>query len=111
MVSNDEIRARAQRGTYYVSDAINDPALDLDRRWANTDSPSRRTAHTYFDYVFSGQDISVYIDGMDVDEACIPIMEFAFNIEQQKVPVYGFWSYSYDSIMRGSRLVSGAIRI
>lgn len=86
-----------------------DPALDL--AWGQTRGTAR-APHTYFDYVFTGQDVIAYIEGStDPQKECIPIIELGFNIEQQKVPVYGFWDYTFSSVMRGTRMISGVISI
>ena len=82
---------------------------DLDLQWSRAEGV-KRTPHTYFDYVFTGQDILAYIEGTEMEE-CIPVIEMGFNIEQQKVPVFGFWSHTFDGMMRGTRMVSGVIRI
>lgn len=82
-----------------------DPELDL--VWAKS-APSDEG---YFAYHFSGNDIQVYIEGLDKTDACdLPIMDMAFQIQQQKVPVYGFWSYTFDAMMRGTRIVTGQFR-
>lgn len=85
-----------------------DPTIDA--QWANTYNETR-SLNTYFDYFFSGQDIQVYIDGIDKPdpEAELPILQLAIEIEQMKKPVYGFWSYTFDQVMRGTRIVSGAM--
>ena len=81
-----------------------------DAFWS-TGAEQQKASNTYFDYYFTGQDIRVYIDGVDDPGSEIPIMDFAWNASQKKIPVYGFWSYRYDHIMRGNRIVSGAFRI
>lgn len=86
---------------------------DIDKQWAY---PEQKTpgSNTYFDYYFSGQDAMIFIDGAEqtIDRIPqIPMLEFSFNIKQEKTPIYGFWSYSFDAIMRGTRVVSGVFRI
>jgi len=86
-----------------------DPALDI--KWSK-DANGQLAASSYYDYYFSGQDVCVYVDGAESSEyGELPIMDFAFNIQQQKTPVYGFWSYTYDAVMRGTRIVTGQFRI
>lgn len=65
--------------------------------------------NNYWDYYFSGQDVKIYVDGTEDDAEFrhLPIQEFAFSVSQQKNPVYGFWSYTYDAVMRGQRIVGG----
>jgi len=89
-----------------------DPETDF--IWGNYFGEDRHPL-TYFDYYFTGQDISVSIDGLQTfnnsDPTGSPFLDLAFNVQQNKVPVYGFWSYIYDEVMRGTRLVTGAFRI
>lgn len=94
----------------YLGDYYSEPLLDL--IWGYQYN-STKAPHTYFDYYFSGQDINVYLDGLQAPTniAPLPIMEFSFGIQQQKQPVYGFWSYTHDAVMRGTRIVNGQFRI
>lgn len=78
-----------------------------DAIWAKTAEESIRPS-SYYDYFFTGQDMVCYIEGV---RGALDIMEFAFNVQQQKVPVYGFWSYTHDNVMRGVRTVTGAFRV
>jgi hypothetical protein len=84
----------------------------VDEVWAKGARRSR-APHQYFDYYFAGQDMLVYIDGVEDDPefSTIPILEMGFNVEQQKMPVYGFWDYTYSGVMRGNRIVTGAFTI
>lgn len=84
-----------------------------DETWARMSTDSAKPSN-YFDYYFSGQDIKVRIaeiSASDPDFGDMPIVQLSFNIEQEKQPIYGFWSYVYDAVMRGTRLVSGAFSI
>lgn len=65
----------------------------------------------YYDYYFSGEDVRIYIDGLFAPEYELDIATFGFNIRQEKQPLYGFWSYNYDAMMYGSRLINGEITI
>lgn len=89
------------------STAIDVLNKDLDYRWAlnqtNTSAPK-----SYYDYYFSGQDILIYVDGV---EDQLPIEGLAFQVEQKKTPLYGAHSYTYDAVMRGNRIISGSFRI
>lgn len=83
---------------------------DIDLQWAGkTDDTSK--FNSYYDYFFTGEDVKIYIDGLfdSVDE--LEIASFAFSITQQKAPLYGFWSYNYDVMMTGTRIVSGEMTI
>lgn len=60
----------------------------------------------YYDYYFTGEDVKIYIDGLFDAGDELDIASFAFGITQQKAPLYGFWSYNYDVMMVGTRIVS-----
>lgn len=62
----------------------------------------------YFDYFYTGQDVNVQIEAT---ENILPIYSFGYNIQQQKTPLYGFWSYTYDAMLRGTRIVTGAFSL
>ena len=91
--------------------AVFDTAAD--HIWAH-DAKRSKSPNSYFDYYYTGQDIKIYIDGTN-DEAplqsSVPIMQFAFKVTQQKSPLYGYASYAYDTMMRGTRIVNGVFRI
>lgn len=105
-------RTRRQRGGGLVSDPLQVVNPEIDYMWAQGQVNSK-APHNYFDYFFTGQDIKVYIDGADLSEygSHMPVMQLGFNIQQQKQPLYGFASYTYDAIMRGNRVVSGVMRL
>lgn len=86
---------------------------NVDNLWGGSGNDFQHPQQSYWDYYFSGQDIRVFVDGTEEDPQFrnLPIIELAFNEEQQKQPVYGFWSSTYDSVMRGTRIVSGAFSI
>jgi hypothetical protein len=85
---------------------LSDPVED--EIWARSSRSGVRPSN-YFDYFFTGQDIQVrFAELPDVD---LPMIQFAFSIEQEKQPVYGYWDYTYAAVMRGTRLVSGAFTI
>src|SRR4051812_9269973 len=86
-----------------------DPMIDA--QWAGY-NPSN-APNSYFDYYFSGQDIQVFIDGLEgyPEFATLPISDFGYNITQQKMPIYGFWSYTFDAMARGSRVINGTFRL
>jgi len=64
----------------------------------------------YFDYFYTGQDIRVKIDGLD-DNEHLPVYSFGYQIQQQKQPLYGYASYVYDAVLRGTRVVAGAFSL
>jgi hypothetical protein len=82
-----------------------------DAQWAGYDTTD--APNSYFDYYFSGQDIQVFIDGIEAisEFAILPISDFSFNITQQKMPIYGYWSYTYDAVAHGNRLINGSFRL
>lgn len=80
---------------------------EIDSEWAKGLNVTP-TLESYFDYYFSGQDCMVFIEGYDRP---LPIMQFAYTIEQKKTPVYGHASHTYDAVMRGNRLVTGGFTI
>ncbi len=84
---------------------------DIDLKWAT--QIHARTLQSYFDYFYTGQDVKVFIEGAESPDNMnnMPIMNFAYSVEQRKVPVYGHASTTYDAVMRGNRLVTGAFTI
>lgn len=102
---SEMLRARRLQMAQNTSVDLVDPLVD--EVWGGY-LPSG-APHNYFDYYFSGQDIRAYVDGTadDPDFSTLPIINMGFKIEQRKEPVYGFWSYTYDAVMRGTRLISG----
>ncbi len=56
---------------------------------------------------FSGANVRIYFDTVFVDE----ITHLQFTLTEQVMPVYGFASYTYDDVFRGTRLVEGTFRI
>jgi len=88
------------------------PVEEWDNTWSGI-TPSDRGVFEYYDYFFTGEDVKVFVEGVEPpdSDANIPIIEFAFKITQQKSPLYGFWSYTYDAMLRGTRIVNGVMRI
>jgi hypothetical protein len=83
---------------------------DIDLVWAGKSSDTKKF-NNYYDYFFTSEDIKVYIDGLFDPGDELEIASFAFGISQQKAPLYGFWSYNYDVMMTGTRIVSGEFTI
>lgn len=109
LVNNPQDRATLQRDRRFGE--LLEVVDETDLRWggyAKTGNPNN-----YWDYYFSGQDVKIYVDGTEEDPEFrhLPIQEFAFSVSQQKTPVYGFWSYTYDAIMRGQRIIGGQFSI
>lgn len=105
-----DIINRASNGSVGSGVSLIDPAVT--DAWASAARHSG-TQNAYIDYYFSGQDIDVRLSG-DTDPSPmgqLPIMELAIQIEQEKLPLYGFWSYTFDHVLRGVRVVSGAFTV
>lgn len=100
----------AQKAPQALGDPFSllDPETDL--VWG-AQTPERPPS-SYFDYYYTGADVSVTLDGSTAFGGCeVPILEFGFSIQQQKQPVFGFWDYTYRQVMRGTRLVTGQFTI
>lgn len=67
--------------------------------------------NNYYDYFFSGEDVKVYIDGLFDDSDEMDIAALGYVVKQEKQPLYGFWSYNYDAMMLGTRLITGELSI
>lgn len=80
----------------------------IDDLWAQMQVDSR-APKSYFDYYYAGEDIRVYLaETSDHEEfGDLPIHGLGFNVSQEKMPVYGYWSYTYDAMLRGTRIISG----
>jgi hypothetical protein len=57
---------------------------------------------------YSGHDVYVFVvRDSDKKLVPIPVTGFQFGISQEKIPIYGAWSYTYDAVSDGSRIVQG----
>lgn len=83
----------------------------IDLKWAGTSSDSDTRFSNYYDYYFSGEDVKVFIDGLFDPEDELDLASFAYSVRQEKQPLYGFWSYNYDAVMYGTRIISGEFSI
>jgi hypothetical protein len=81
----------------------------LDLQWGG--SRSDQAFNNYYDYFFSGEDTKVYIDGLFDEQDELDTASLAFVIKQEKQPLYGFWSYNYDAMMLGTRLITGELSV
>lgn len=84
---------------------------NIDLKWAGAASDNDTRFSNYYDYYFSGEDVKVFIDGLFNPEDELDLASFAYTIKQEKQPLYGFWSYNYDAVMYGTRLISGEFTI
>jgi len=81
-------------------------STNIDTQWAGQSTDGQKF-NNYYDYYFSGEDVKVYVDGLFDPEHELDIASFSFVIKQEKQPLYGFWSYNYDAMMVGTRLITG----
>lgn len=67
----------------------------------------------YYNYFFSGQDVSVTVDGTQGNKnfSQLPISGIRVEVSAPKMAIYGFWSYSYDAIAHGARSISALMEI
>lgn len=86
---------------------FNPISREIDLVWAGQSSDTDNRFNNYYDYYFSGEDVKVYIDGLFGAEYELDLASFAYSVRQEKQPVYGFWSYNFDSVMLGTRIISG----
>jgi len=86
-------------------------SADIDLVWGGGKSTNDARFSNYYDYYFSGEDVKVYIDGLFDPKDELDIESFSFSIRQEKTPVYGFWSYNYDAMMMGTRLIAGSLSV
>jgi hypothetical protein len=98
---------------YYQNEKFYYNPLDreIDLRWAGRASDTDNRFSNYYDYYFSGEDIRIFIDGLFGPEDEMDVASFAYSIRQEKQPLYGFWSYNYDAVMYGTRIISGEISL
>jgi len=80
---------------------------DIDKQWAGRAYDHDTRFNNYYDYYYSGEDIKVYIDGLFGPEDELDLASFSYSVRQEKQPLYGFWSYNFDAVMAGTRLITG----
>lgn len=56
---------------------------------------------------FSGSDVYIFFNNKMIDQ----IVSLQFNLNENIVPIYGYASYTYDAVARGTRIVQGSFRI
>jgi hypothetical protein len=81
---------------------------DIDLQWGGKSEDSNKF-NMYYDYYFSGEDVKIYIDGLFDAGYELDIASFSFSIRQEKSPLYGFWSYNFDAVMTGTRMIQRRI--
>jgi hypothetical protein len=103
------------KGNLNTLDIINPKSFDplnedIDLKWAGKVDDTAKFSN-YYDYYFSGEDVKIYMDGLFDAGDELDIANFAFLIKQEKQPLYGFWSYNYDVMMTGTRIISGEFSV
>jgi hypothetical protein len=103
------------KGNLNTLDIINPKSFDplnedIDLKWAGKSDDTAKFSN-YYDYYFSGEDVKIYMDGLFDAGDELDIANFAFLIKQEKQPLYGFWSYNYDVMMTGTRIISGEFSV
>lgn len=83
---------------------------NIDLQWAGKTDEAEKFNH-YYDYYFTGEDVRIYIDGLFDSSDELDLASFAFAIKQEKQPLYGFWSYNYDVMMVGTRIITGEFNL
>lgn len=84
---------------------------EIDLVWSGQSGSEENRFNTYYDYYFSGEDVKVFIDGLYDPSDELDIASFAYSVRQEKQPLYGFWSYNYDTVMLGTRIITGEIAL
>lgn len=84
---------------------------EIDLVWSGQAGSEENRFNTYYDYYFSGEDVKVFIDGLYDPSDELDIASFAYSVRQEKQPLYGFWSYNYDTVMLGTRIITGEITL
>lgn len=97
----------------YLNGRFNPLSDKLDQIWSGGSQSyeTDKRFSNYYDYYFSGEDIKVYIDPLFGPNDELDIASFSYVIKQEKQPLYGFWSYNYDSMLMGTRLVTGEFTV
>jgi hypothetical protein len=70
---------------------------------ANSTTEYRRFSNEYF----TGADIRIYFGDIWVDE----ITNLQFTLQEQVAPIYGYASYTWDKVARGTRFIQGSFSI
>jgi hypothetical protein len=70
--------------------------------------PNTSTEYTRFrNEYFSGADVRIYFGDIWVDE----ITSLQFTLQEQVAPIFGYASFTWDKVARGSRYVQGSFTI
>ena len=81
------------------------PSREYGSKPSNKNTSPGKQAYDYDHY--SGANVSLYIGDIWVDE----VTSIKYQIEQQKRPVYGYASYHWDFVAKGTSMVTGMFTI
>jgi len=56
---------------------------------------------------FSGCDVGIYFGDLYIDE----VINLEFSLQETKMPIYGYASYTFDAIAHGARIIQGNFSI
>lgn len=71
-------------------------------------SPNATTEYQRFkEEYFTGADVRIYFGDIWVDE----ITSLQFTLQEQVAPIYGYASYTWDKVARGTRVIQGSFTI
>ena len=93
----------------FSSDRI--PVEGKDSTWGGYGLTGHDTA-PYQKYFYSGNDVFVFLQTYNSGQLVpIPVTDMGFGISQEKVPIYGYASYTWDAVARGTRVVRGEFTV
>ena len=97
----------------YQKKYYNPTSAKLDEVWAGGSQSyeTDKRFSNYYDYYFAGEDIKVYIDPLFSQDNELDIAAFSYVIKQEKQPLFGFWSYNYDTMLTGTRMITGEFTV
>jgi hypothetical protein len=84
---------------------------DFNKEWGEKNPNISSSA--YQKYYFSGNDVCIGIVPFYQKNKIIPIpvTDMTFGISQEKVPIYSAFSYTWDAVAKGTRIVRGEFSI
>jgi len=67
-----------------------------------------QTEYQYFpEEYFTGSDVSIYFNDIFIDE----VTGLSYSLQETIKPIFGYGSYTWDAVARGSRMIQGEFRI
>ena len=77
-------------------------------RKALTPMPTNSTNYRHFSTnYFSGSDVRIYFGDIWIDE----VSNLQFTLQEQVAPIFGYASYTWDRVARGTRFIEGSFSI